>query len=45
MTDPSPENTAGPAGTPAKLSHVRADGAALMVDVTDKPVTKRTAQG
>jgi cyclic pyranopterin phosphate synthase len=43
MTDPSPENTAGPAGTPAKLSHVRADGAALMVDVTDKPVTKRTA--
>ena len=39
MTDTSPENTAG---TPAKLSHVRADGAALMVDVTDKPVTKRT---
>jgi cyclic pyranopterin phosphate synthase len=43
MTDTSPENTTGPADTPAALSHVRADGAALMVDVTDKSVTKRRA--
>ena len=35
---------ASPAGeTAPRLSHVRADGAALMVDVTDKPVTKRRA--
>ncbi|MGY4856569.1 cyclic pyranopterin monophosphate synthase MoaC [Cryobacterium sp. AP23] len=44
MTDTPPEST--PAATPdtaGRLSHVRADGAALMVDVTDKPVTKRRA--
>ena len=35
------ENSAGE--TSPRLSHVRADGAALMVDVTDKPVTKRRA--
>ncbi|MEF2975761.1 cyclic pyranopterin monophosphate synthase MoaC [Subtercola sp. YIM 133946] len=30
-------------GEPAALTHQRPDGAVLMVDVTDKPVTKRTA--
>ena len=33
----------GTAQPGAQLSHVRADGAALMVDVTDKPVTTRRA--
>jgi cyclic pyranopterin phosphate synthase len=54
MTDTAPDSTpdgpspqtAGspePRSVPAELSHVRADGAALMVDVSDKPVTKRRA--
>jgi cyclic pyranopterin phosphate synthase len=52
MTDPTGETTPDPAAETApeaasdstgRLSHVRADGAALMVDVTDKPVTKRRA--
>ena len=45
MTDQTPADTpsASPAESPAQLSHVRADGAALMVDVTDKPVTQRRA--
>ena len=37
------ENAPASAPATAQLSHVRADGAALMVDVTDKPVTKRRA--
>jgi cyclic pyranopterin phosphate synthase len=36
MTDQTPQPTA--------LTHERPDGAVLMVDVTDKPVTKRTAR-
>ena len=45
MTDQTPADTpsASPAESPAQLSHVRADGAALMVDVTDKAVTQRRA--
>jgi cyclic pyranopterin phosphate synthase len=48
MTDPTPEPVAGTApdaaaGDAARLSHVRADGAALMVDVSDKAVTQRRA--
>jgi cyclic pyranopterin phosphate synthase len=38
------ERPTPPGTTPATLTHERPDGAVLMVDVTDKPVTKRTAR-
>jgi cyclic pyranopterin phosphate synthase len=44
MTDSTAgSDSARAPGASGQLSHVRADGAALMVDVTDKAVTKRRA--
>jgi cyclic pyranopterin phosphate synthase len=44
MTDPTAATPdAGAPDDQARLSHVRADGAALMVDVSDKAVTQRRA--
>lgn len=43
MTDQPHAPEASPQHPPASLTHLRGDGSAHMVDVTEKPVTKRTA--
>lgn len=51
MTDANPtsgagtesETGTGTGGTPLRLTHIREDGSAQMVDVSDKAITKRTA--
>jgi len=43
MTDDHRTTSSDPSGAAGELSHVRADGSAHMVDVSDKDVTARSA--